>query len=126
MFEFLHMAGNYDSRKVARYEDGEKNIIISTAFVNDSSFPYETAIKHPEYNEGYFIIVENYNDEISAKEGHKKWEQLYLEDNLPDPLIDIGESGCSKILDIVSEDESHRKFYRKSNPTPGEEEERYG
>ena len=65
MFDFLLMADNYEERKVDRFE--KDTLIIDTCFVSDGSLPYETAIQHEEYNEGKWVIVENYPDKESAQ-----------------------------------------------------------
>lgn len=59
MFNFLSDMYNYEDRCVALFDDGE-GIRISTARCSDGSQPYETAIQHPDYNDGDYVIVEAY------------------------------------------------------------------
>ena len=74
LFDFFSMVDNYEERKVDRYEQG--NMIIDTCAITDSDDPYETAIKHPSYNDGNWVIAETYPDKESAIEGHQKWVNL--------------------------------------------------
>lgn len=87
MFFGIDMAGNYDSRKVDRYEDGD--LVVSTARVTDSDKPYETAVMHPLYNDGKFVIVELYDTEDEARNGHEHWVRTMTQDELPDELRDV-------------------------------------
>lgn len=91
MFGFLDMMNNYEDRKVDRYE--KNDLMISTAAVTDGDFPFETAVRHPLYNENDYIIVESYSDLESAKKGHKKWIKKMTKDVLPEHLDD-----CSNAL----------------------------
>lgn len=80
--------GNYDDRKVARYDEGD--LFVSTTLVYEEGGPqYETAIAHPEYNEAAHIIVEIYPDKEAAEKGHKKWVELMTAEELPDELTDV-------------------------------------
>jgi len=94
MFEFFDMVGNYEARKIDRYEEGK--LIVSTAHVNDSAFDYETAISHPNYNRGAFVIVENYSTKEDAQIGHNKWVGMMTADALPMVLMDVGQSGVQQ------------------------------
>lgn len=73
MFEFFNMLGTYEDRKVARYEDGD--IVLSTAWVNDSDQPYET-----------------------AEDGHAKWEEVVRNGQLPETLEDVGEADIAEFV----------------------------
>ncbi len=86
MFDFLGMRGNYDTRKVARFDEGE--LLVSTARVTDGSKPFETAVEHPDYNEGKMVIVEAYDDKDSAQSGHDRWVQTMTTTPLPQMLTD--------------------------------------
>lgn len=90
MFEFFSMLGTYEDRKVARYEDGD--IVLSTAWVNDSDRPYETALSHPDYHEGKFIVLQVYDLKEEAEDGHAKWEEIVRNGQLPETLEDVGEA----------------------------------
>ena len=88
MFEFLSMMGNYESRKVDRY-NGPDGFYISTAAVNDSDHHYETAVAHPQFNDGKLIIVEMYDTKAEAQAGHTKWVQTMTAKTLPKSLADV-------------------------------------
>ncbi len=49
---------------------------------------YVTVIFHPAFNEEDFLIVEEYNDEITAKTGHEEWVKTF-EKGLPEELKDV-------------------------------------
>ena len=89
MFDFLQDADNYDERKVGRFEDERRRTFVSTAEVSDGFKAYETAVAHPEFNDGAMVIVEAYETKAAAKLGHKRWQRKVEGDKLPDPLIDI-------------------------------------
>lgn len=90
MFGFLDMMGNHSSRKVARYE--EDGITIDTCRVTDSDKPYETAIEHPSYNNGNWVVVELYDTKEAALVGHEKWVNKMSADDLPSELTDVSTS----------------------------------
>ena len=110
LFNWVDMVGNYKERKVDRYEKG--SLAVDTARVTDSEFQYETAIKHPCYHEGYWIIVENYNTLCEAKKGHKKWVEIMTRDELPKVLKDVG---CSEIALFHYSFEHSRSFKKRCN-----------
>ena len=92
MFSFVNMlgmAGNYEERKVVNFK--RDNLIIDTCMVTDDpEYPYETAVKHPEYNNNEWIIVEQYHTKEESKIGHDKWVENMtgeLPDELPDCII---------------------------------------
>lgn len=99
MFNFLKDVGNYEDRKVGRYDDGD--ISISTCAVSDGSKPFETAISHPDYNNNGWIIVESYDTREEAKNGHQKWIET-VKASLPDNLSDVGNGldGIAKMLNL--------------------------
>lgn len=102
MFGFLADMGNYEKRKVARYEDGE--ILISTARCSDGTKPYETAIMHPDYNNGEFIIVQAYDTKEEAAKAHDAWVNLVKFNSLPDPLVDCGNSQIAQFATSLCKD----------------------
>ena len=110
LLDFLSMADNYEERKVERYQEGD--VFVSTAAVDDSSYPFETAVAHPEYNDGAIVIVENYDDRASAETGHNRWVKTMTADDLPDELVDIGGADIATMLDAVSEDDTWRRYKR--------------
>ena len=62
--------------------------MISTLNPTNERVPFTTAVEHPAYNSGELIIVECYSTKENAKEGHEKWLDLMINENLPDPLED--------------------------------------
>ena len=62
------------------------NASIDTCYVKEIK-KYETGISHPSFNEWHWVIVEEYDDEITAKAGHEKWEETF-EKWLPKELKD--------------------------------------
>lgn len=92
----LENLGNYDDRKIDRYETDD--LTVSTCKVLDSRDPFETAISHPEYNNSKFIVVETYLDREAAQEGHNKWVKIMTSDTLPDELRDVGTSDTYELV----------------------------
>lgn len=100
--DIFSMAENYGDRKVARYDDAEGSVMVSTAAVSDSSKPYETAIAHPKYNGGQIVIVELYTTKELAQVGHKKWLDMMLATPLPNELVDVSTAEIAKMVDSVA------------------------
>ena len=97
------MMGSYESRKVDRYE--QDGIIISTARVTDSEEPYETAISHPNYNGGKWIIVQTYISREESIQGHLKWVGIMTDDKkLPQQLEDVSTACTADWCDIGGKD----------------------
>jgi hypothetical protein len=101
MFDFLFDMNNYNERKVARFVEG--STIVDTCRVSDSTQPFETAIEHPRYNGGKWIVVEQYNTKEEAEAGHDKWVKI-MTGELPGVLKDVSECGMAKLQDILSDD----------------------
>ena len=97
IFDFMKDINDYESRKVGRWEEGEK--MVSTVIVSDGAKPFETAISHPGYNNGKWIIVASYDDLEAAKVGHEKWVKMVIEDCLPNKLVDVHNSWISQMMD---------------------------
>jgi len=102
LFDFLSMADNYEQRKVDRFEKGE--LTVDTCSVSDSDKPYETAIEHPRYNAGKWVIVELYDTREEAEVGHKKWVKKMTSKKLPTGLKDISTAEIAKLADILGTD----------------------
>lgn len=96
MFSFLKDTDNYEDRKVARFEQGD--VLVSTARVSDSLQPFETAVAHPDYNNGKLVIVQMYDTKEEASIGHNKWVKLMTSDNLPDELVDVSTAEIRQLL----------------------------
>ena len=110
MFGFMDMMDNYESRKVGNNKlpnDG----FVSTARVTDSSKPYETAVKHKDYNDGQIIIVEMYDTIEEAKIGHKKWKTIMLNTNLPNQLMDVS---TAKVA-LIANKAGRNTIFKKKN-----------
>ena len=63
------------------------NASIDTCYVKEVK-KYQTGISHPSFNEEHWVIVEEYDDEITAKTGHEKWVKAF-EKWLPKELKDV-------------------------------------
>src|SRR5262249_24498781 len=100
MFSFLEMVGNYEQRKVGRY-DHPDGWFISTALVTDSEKPFVTAVCHPKYNEGRIVIVDSYDNKMEAEAGHEKWVQTMNAETLPERLVDVSEAGIAQLMDVL-------------------------
>ena len=100
MFDFLSMAGNYEDRAVDCYESDD--LIIDTCLVIDSEQPYETGVEHPLYNDGEWVIVEMYDSEKEAQQGHDKWVKIMTKKKLPDSLTDVSTATIKRMLETVS------------------------
>lgn len=111
MLNFYNMIGNYSSRLVAN--NTINNAIIDTVLVMDSKQPYETGIKHPNYNNGNWVIVELYMTREKAEEGHIKWcDKFSNVDNLPESLDDVNETSLRDLI-LTSVGYDIRKTYNK-------------
>lgn len=95
LFDFLLDGLNYESRKVSHSEIGDA--VIDTTAVSDGSQSFETGVKHPEFNDGKWIIVEAYDTKEEAQRGHECWV-VTITENLPDQLTDCQNSEISQFL----------------------------
>ena len=102
MFNFLNDLSNYDDRAIDRYEEG--SLIVDTCAVSDGNQPFETGIRHPEYNSGKWIIVEAYSTKGDAKAGHSKWVSTMTNEPLPEKLTDCKNARVAQLLDLFGED----------------------
>jgi hypothetical protein len=107
MFQFMQMAGNYNTRRVARYE--ESGIVISTAYVNDGKKDYETAVLHSKYNNGSWIIVGGYATKEEAQTGHDEWVKIMTAKKLPNYLDDCSNAEISQMAEALG---CSRRFER--------------
>lgn len=111
MFGFFSMAYDYDQRRVDHTDLGD-GFWVDTAAVNDASQPYETAVEHPEYNDGKMVIVEMYDSIEEAQEGHNRWVAT-MSSELPESLTDKGTAEIAEVIDALSDD-NWRVFPRQS------------
>lgn len=95
------MMGNYESRCVDRYQDDDNGIAISTAVVTDSSKPYETAVAHPQYNDGKWIVVELYDTKKEAQTGHDKWTKIMTSSKLPTQISAAGDCIFAQLVKTI-------------------------
>lgn len=79
LYGILTMANNYDERKV----DNTKTDVfeVDTALVTDRDWTYETAIKHKDFNNGDWIIVEGCYNKEEAQAMHDKWVEIMKKDD---------------------------------------------
>ena len=98
---FIADTGNYDERMVDRtkFDWG----YISTARVSDGKQPLETAVCSNEYAKAEdlkvtseMVVVEAYDDQEAAQEGHDRWVKIMTE-NLPKELIDCNNSAICQL-----------------------------
>jgi hypothetical protein len=101
MFGFLNMLENYETRKVSRFE--KDKLIIDTCAVTDSTKPFETGIKHPNYNNSKWIIVELYATKREAQSGHNKWIKVMTSKKLPKTLKDVSTADVKKMFGFKDE-----------------------
>lgn len=106
MFDFFSMADNYEQRKVGRF-DADWGF-VSTCEVNDADKPYETAVEHPDYNDGEMVIVETYDTRDEAEHGHARWVDTMTAEVLPETLRDNGSAEIAMMLDAVAGDDDWR------------------
>lgn len=66
MFDFFKMIGTYEQRKVDNYKNDVFE--VDTALVTDRDIPYETAIRHKNFNNNKWIVLGwNYSKEEAQK-----------------------------------------------------------
>ncbi len=103
MFGFLADVGNYDERKVANFTDG--SLQVDTVAVSDSDQPYETAVMHPRYNDGKWVIVQMYETKDDASFGHDAWVAIMTADELPESLKDVSTSDIKQLLNVLKDED---------------------
>lgn len=91
---------SYDNRVVGRFDKGK--LSVSTAWVNDGLKEFETAIMHPAYNDGQWVIVESYESTEEAKAGHDRWVTKMTTKPLPEELTDICNTELSKLIEEMN------------------------
>ena len=94
MFDFFLAVGNYEDRKVARFDAPWG--FVDTVQVCDGSQPFETAVQHPDYNGGGMVIVEAYDTMKEAQVGHDKWVAKMTAKRLPSKLVDCANAAMAK------------------------------
>ena len=56
-------------------------IAVSTIYAYDVA-RYETAIQHPNFDAGYWIIVEYADSLEKALDMHSRWQNIFIEDKI--------------------------------------------
>ena len=74
--------------------------VIDTCAVNDASQPFETGIEHPGYNNGKWIIVEQYDSKAEALLGHSRCVEVF-KSSLPTKLVDVSDCGIASLCEMV-------------------------
>ena len=96
MFGYLDMLFTYDARKVKC--DEMEDFTLDTALVTDREWLYETAVKHDNFNDCNWIILEGSDTKADALEVHNKWLKFLSEGNF-DKLTD-----CFEDIEFYRED----------------------
>ena len=97
---------------IDRHEEGD--LIVSTVHPPEAHRLAETAISHPEYDNGKWIIVQEYDDLGQARAGHLKWVEIMSSPDLPDELHDVSSIAISVLIDVLSPDRIDRRLHRRS------------
>ena len=109
--DFIDMLGNYEERLVAN--DKRDDVEIDTVLVTDADHAYETAVRHPKYNENQWVVVQGYDTKERAKEGHDYWVGIMTADILPAKLVDVSTAKTAKLVDYVTDDTSWREYSKE-------------
>jgi len=107
----MNMVYTYEERLVAN--DVRENLHVDTVLVTDADYQYETAIRHPKYNDYEWIIVQGYDTKERAKEGHDYWVEKMTADILPAKLVDVSTAKTAKLVDYVTDDSSWREYSKE-------------
>jgi len=90
------------SKRIALFQKEE--FTVSTVTPSDTNEP-ETAVEHPDYNNGKWVIVEEYKSIGDAKIGHEKWVKAMTAEILPEILVDVSSSPVKQFLEMLSPEE---------------------
>lgn len=88
-------------KKIDRFKLDD--LVVSTIAPSDNS-GYETAVSHPNYDRGHFIVVEEYSTIEAAKEGHERWVKTMTTLPLPESLVDVGTNMIATLATILGAD----------------------
>jgi hypothetical protein len=106
LFDFLYRG---PAPRIALYE--EDGVMVSTVEPYDAP-GYETAVEHPEYNDGAIVIVGVYDSEADARVGHAKWVERMTGDDLPEELVDVGRAEVKEFGTALLGDDWCSRFPR--------------
>ena len=76
MLNLFSMMGNYEDRKVDRFENDL--FIVDTALVTDRGLSYETAIAHKDFNGGEWIVLGWRSTKEEAQKFHDEMVEHFL------------------------------------------------
>lgn len=91
------LKGNVDFH-VGKNERGDLAVSTVCPLMQDTEHLYETGIAHPEYNDGHWVIVEEYDSKEEAAKGHKQWVKRVDTDQLPECLPDVSSAAVASLL----------------------------
>lgn len=74
MYGILSMSDNYEQRKVDNTKEDAWE--VDTAMVTDRDWVYETAVRHTDFRNGLWIVVEGVNTKGEAFVMHDKWVEF--------------------------------------------------
>jgi hypothetical protein len=119
MFDFLTDATNYEDRAIAHWLSDDGTVEVDTCRVGDGHQPTETAVIHPAYNDGKWMIVEAYPTVKQAQAGHERWVDLCRRDALPAVIADCCNSKVASFGSMLAGDgegaqESAGLVYRRA------------
>ena len=83
---------------LARFESNDGECIVDTCLAGDTR-EYETGVVHPRYNDGKWVIVEEYDGEKKALIGHAKWVKKMSAKVLPKSLRDVSTSEIAQMAE---------------------------
>lgn len=106
MLNLISMMGNYEARKVDRFENDL--FTVDTALVTDREQSYETAIAHKDFNGGEWIVLGWRSTKEEAQKFHDEMVAYYT---------CHGET-VQKIEDVCE----HVMYIRKEKSDAGSEE----
>jgi hypothetical protein len=85
-----------------------RDVRVSTIWAGDTR-GFETVICHRAYNEGAWIVVEEYRHRSEAEAGHEKWVHRVTTEPMPPCLIDVSSSPAAKFRTGMTGVEWRRK-----------------
>jgi len=103
----------FEDRVVGRHENDVTGLCVSTMRVFDSDRPFETAVLHPAFAKGNWVVVEGYSDQETAAKGHDKWLGVMTAEKLPGALVDVSTSFPAK----MSRELGDPMIFEKGNET---------
>jgi hypothetical protein len=112
-FNFARMLFNYEERKVENTKT-KTGAVVDTCEASDTLHPYETAVKHKNYNDNRWIVVEEYDSKDGAIAGHERWVKIMEAEKLPTELKDVSSCGIAVLRNALC---GEMTFKNKANGT---------